>query len=269
MIFSRTAPRMVAPFGFLLACSFQTPPEAPPSDEALQALIRASMHSESQVQMDERLKELSAVGGARLVPQLLYYGAAADSMPDAMAFGIIVDALHIDQDTIVGPLIPFLASEDSALRAEAKGVLAEFEGASYGRPPDFEIYRTSLQADVSAGKTPNVHLVQHLFEVHPGAALLLMRSMSMLEREESRALLWAEHVVANAVWKYEHGFLKPDEADAAASEQLSELSQSPTWWARLYVAQIMHQNASLRDARVVAALEHDKHELVRQVFAQE
>jgi len=268
MILPTTA-RAAASLGLLLVCSFRSPQETPAKDAEVQGLIRTAMTAESQAQMDERLKALAGLGGQRLVPQLLYYSVDAGSTRDAMAFGIIVDRLRIDQDVLVGPLVPFLGAEDAALREQAANILAGCEGGGYDRPPDFEIYRTLLQDDVRAGKIPNVHLTQHLFEAHPGTALLLFRSMSLLDPKEDRAILWAEHVVADAVWKYEHGFLKPDQVDAAAAEQLAQLSQSPVWWARLYVARIMQQQPPLRDASIERALKQDENELVRQVFAQE
>ena len=259
-----TAPREVVVLGILLACSFQTaPPDAPPPDPDLQALIRASMSSANQTEMEERLEELAAAGEGRLVPQLLHYSVGAESMKDAMAFGIIVDALHIGPDALVEPLIPFLGSEDPELRAEAENILVGCEGGSLERAPDFEIYRPILEADHRAGKVPNAPLVRHLFKSHPGTALLLFRSMSTLSQEESRRVLWAEHVVADALWRYRHGFLKPDESDAAAAEQLGLLSRNAAWWARLYVAEVMRQHAALADPEVIAALKQDANELVR------
>jgi hypothetical protein len=235
-------------------------------DPNLQALIRASLNSESREQMESRLQELAAAGADKLVPQLLYYSVAATSTKDGMAFGVIVEALRLEEDSIVGPLIPFLGADELALRAETRNVLCGFERGTPARAPDFEAYRPLLEADLRAGKPPNVHLVQHMFESHPGAALLLFREISALRREESRALLWAEHEVADALWKYHYGFLQPDETDTEAFEQLAKLSGHSEWWVRLYVAQVMHRHKALSDARIVAALKQDAHELVRKVF---
>ena len=77
-----------------------------------------------------------------------------------------------------------------------------------------------------------------------------------------RTILWAEHVVADTLWKLQHGFDKPDDLTNAVA-QLKILAARRQWWARLYVAEIMRQHHELEDASVMNKLRDDPDEHVR------
>jgi len=86
--------------------------------------------------------------------------------------------------------------------------------------------------------------------------------------DRHREIIWADHVVADAIWKDENKFLTTNETNAA-SAQLQKLRTSDEWWVRLYVVEIMNKHEFLRDERVLESLRRDKHESVRRAARRE
>ncbi len=103
-----------------------------------------------------------------------------------------------------------------------------------------------------------------MYARHPGKALLAMQQVYVqADRRRTRELLWAEHVVADVVWKHQNGFLEKTKVEPEAATQLEKLSQDQTWWVRLYVAEILRQHPAFRTPALVDRLKDDPHELVR------
>jgi hypothetical protein len=99
----------------------------------------------------------------------------------------------------------------------------------------------------------------------PGEALLtLMRAHGLREPEDIKEILWAEHTVADVLWKHQYGFLDLERNEPAAVQELSKLAGHRAWWARLYAAEIMRQHAVFRNAALLERLMNDAHELVRE-----
>jgi hypothetical protein len=89
---------------------------------------------------------------------------------------------------------------------------------------------------------------------------LISRQRTKRERSE---ILLAEHDISNAIWLKENGF--PERFQNAlpeANAELAKLANHEEWWARLYVAYIMHQHRELRQASIVKQLTKDDHALV-------
>jgi hypothetical protein len=82
--------------------------------------------------------------------------------------------------------------------------------------------------------------------------------------EERRDILLAEHLISSAIWLKKNAYGKEFiELKPKATEQLAKLSQNKHWWARLYVAEIMARNFSLRAPEVLDKLADDENPMVR------
>jgi hypothetical protein len=242
----------------------------PSRDPALQSAIREVLSAADESGFARALEGLRARSGPEhrtLVPQLLLFSIDATDTREAMAFGALVAALRIPPRDVVGALVPLLESSDEALRTAVGGVLSEYEDRSVDRGPSFSVYRPILEPHARTGEGWPSGLVRYLYETDPGAAFLLLLRLHVTEPAELKPLLWAEHVVEEARWKRRFGFLRPDESDPAAAEQLLFLARHAYWWARLLAAEVLRQEPAFRTDALVAELHRDTHPLVRAVAA--
>jgi hypothetical protein len=239
----------------------------PARDPALQSAIRDVLNAGDEPGFAKALDDLRASSGPEyrsLVPQLLLFSMEATDTREAMAFGAIVAALRIPPRDVVGALVPWLESTDTALRAAVGGVLSEYEDRSPDRGPSFSVYRPMLEPHARTGEGWPNGLLRYLYETDPGTAFLLMLRLHVTEPAELKPLLWAEHVVEEARWKRRFGFLARDESDPAAAEELVVLARNAHWWARLYAAEILRQEPAFRSQALESALVRDEHPLVRE-----
>ncbi len=240
----------------------------PARDPALQGAIRSALQAGDEKERESSLEALRRLAGADhrgLVPQLFLFSKDATDTREAMAFGVLVEQLRIPAQDIVRSLVPLLESPDPELRRALGNVLSEFEDRSVDRGPSFSIYRPVLEAQARAGEGFPLGLVRYLYETDPGAAFLLLLRIQVTAPEELKPLLWAEHAVGEVLWKQRFGFLRPNEVEPEAVEQLRFLARHPTWWARLYAAQILSRHPAFRAAAPVEELKRDPHPLVREV----
>jgi hypothetical protein len=240
----------------------------PARDPALQDTIRKALHAADEQQLADSLASLRRIGGAdpsALVLQLFLFSKDATDTREAMAFGGLADLLRIPAQDIVAALVPLLESSDPALRRSVGDVLSEFEHRSAERGADFSVYRPLLESRIASGAGVPPGLVRHMYAIDPGAAFLLLLRVQVKDVEEQRPLLWAEHAVADVVWKQRFGFLAPDVVEPAAAEELRMLARHPHWWARLYAAQISSRHRGFRDPALVEELRRDPHPLVQDV----
>lgn len=234
----------------------------PRPDPALQAGIRRLLAAASPEDQRLALEALRAGAGPAhelLVPQLFLFSAQATDTREAMLLGIVLQRLAIPAEHVIRALVPLLESPDGALRRDIGNVLSEYEQRSVERGADFAVYRPLLEQALAPG------LVRHLFETDPGAALLVLLRVQVTDPAELRPLLWAEHEVADVLWKLRHGFLAPEELARAAPGVLAELdflARHPRWWARLYAARIGRQVPVVAVRR--EELRRDEHALVRE-----
>lgn len=234
--------------------------------QALQAAINRAIGDDVPAR-DAAVAELKAAAtqdAQNVVRQMLVFHSGAKTTRQAMAFGGLMRELSISRDVTVRALTPVLDSEDARLTAAACGVLAEFEDQSALRPPDFSLYREIIAEAIEKKETPPQGLVAHMFEVDAGAALLtMMRSHRDMTNDERKVILWAEHVVADMLWKQRFGFLPREQAEPTAIAEIKKMARHPAWWARLYAAEMMRQHAALSNDQIADTLRQDANELVR------
>ena len=97
--------------------------------------------------------------------------------------------------------------------------------------------------------------------------MLLLAGIDDLERRGRRAILWAEHVIADVLWKQQHGFLEQHRVEPAAAHELSLLVTHDRWWARLYAARVMVTSPGFREWEAIERLANDGNALVREPAA--
>ncbi len=234
------------------------PERLPRADPVVQAAIRGVLEANSVELRRSALEALRAQAGARherLVPQLFLLLQQATDTREGMAFGVLAATLPIPPRDVIAALVPLLESEDRGLRAALGNVLAEYEDRSAERGASFTVYREFLGQGASHG------LVRHLFETDPGAALLELAQLEVHDPAELRALLWAEHEVADSLWKLERGFVSVAEPEALT--ELAGLARHPRWWARLYALAVAERAPALRAGLPLAELREDEHAWVR------
>jgi hypothetical protein len=230
----------------------------------LQAGFRAVLDAPTPEAQDAVFAALRANGGPRherLVPQLVLLAEESRDTRTGMLPGVIVERLAIPAADVVAALVPLLASEDPARRAQLARMLAHYEDHSLERGADFSVYRPFLEGE------PPAPLVRHLFAADPDAALRALVRAQVREHEELRALLWAWHELADLRWKLRFGFVAPGDLPRAAPEaagELQALARHPRWWARLAAARFAADEPAARALVPLDALAADAHPLVRE-----
>jgi len=235
-------------------------------DQRMQDHIQRVLDAATAEDQEAALDVLSANAGAqheRLVRELFFFSEAADSTREGMLLGVVLDRLRIPPAHVIAALVPLLETDDPARRAEVGGVLAEYEDLSIDRGANFDAYRPLLERELPVG------LVRHLYATDADAALLTLMRARMHDRAEVRALLQAQHVIAELRWQLRFGFLAradlPQEASPAVLDALGFLAGHEAWWVRLGAARLAEDQPALAAAAQLERLATDEHRLVREV----
>jgi len=241
------------------------PPQGTPApleaDPVLQQSIQRVLSAASEAEQRAALEALRAVPPARLVPQLFLFSNEASDTRAAMVLAFVVHELPLTEDRLVQALLPLLEGADAARRRALGGVLSAVERRSLDGA-DFQAYRDHVE-----GRELAPGLARYLFETEPNAALRLVARAQVVGQDELRPLLWAEHEVADALWKLDFGFVAPTDVarlEPGAIEELGRLARHPRWWARLYAAEIAGRAPSLARDVSLEALRRDENALVRE-----
>lgn len=252
---------------FMRAEEPQTRPPVIQPDPALQAAIRTLTRLQNEPELRAALETLRQLGGPNhqsLIPQLLQYAARSDNTRDAMVFGVVVRELHISDRALAEALVPLLDAPDEPISREVRNILGGIEDRSADRPPDFSIYREIIVDDVRRGTDPPAPLIQYMYEADAGRTLqTLVRAFGLRDPEHIKPILFAEHTVADALWKQQFGFIEPGRAGPAALAELDKLSRHDLWWVRLYVANIASRHPEFCSAPISERLQRDPNALVR------
>lgn len=251
----------------------QTPTDSRPSfpvNEAAQATIREALAADESGRAAALEKLRGAVREpAALIPQLVYFSAHASNTRDGMAAGGLLTGLQFSEREIIQALIPLLGVDDARFQKSARGILGALEGRTDERTPDFSIYRDFVEDALRANQQPPEAFIRYLYEADPGQALLLMmRASGVRDPQRLKAILWAEHTVADTLWRQRFGFLQRHEALPAALQEIEKLAGDRDWWARLYAAAVIRQHSALRPKGALEALRADPHPLVRDLASE-
>jgi hypothetical protein len=82
-------------------------------------------------------------------------------------------------------------------------------------------------------------------------------------KAEQSELLLAAHVIDNAIWLRENGFVdRFQKALPEANAELAKLAEHKQWWVRLYVVKMMRRHPEFRQDDVIDTLSKDDNPLV-------
>jgi len=243
-----------------------TPDLAP--DGVFQAAIarveKAVTPDDARQQMDALLS-LGERDQANLIGQLLWYSArhVGDRRARAMV-GRAFRQIAAPKDVVVTALVAHMDDRDAAVRSDVRELLKKYEDRSATRPPDFSTYRAIIEDDVRRGREPRASLIEWMYQSDEGAAVhAMLRAYQLRDPAEIKPILWAEHVVADLLWKQRYGFLAPNATDPAALQQVEAMSRHPRWWARLYAAEVIRRHPELATPGAIDRLAADGNALVR------
>lgn len=206
----------------------------------------------------------------RLIPQLMWFSAKrpGDAKSNAVV-GRVLARLSAPKEVIVAALAPHLDNQNEAIRSNVESLLRGLEDQSATRPPDFSAYRAIIEADTRAGREPQNSLVRFMYDSDPGVALqTLVRAFQLRDPDEIKPILWAEHVVAELLWKRRYGFVERDFVDNATQAEIARLSIHPRWWVRMYAAAMVAAHPELAAPDVLKRLKADADIRVREVLTQ-
>jgi hypothetical protein len=168
---------------------------------------------------------------------------------------------------MVAAVAPLLKCGNDKIERSARAVAEIIEDMNHGDCVNFTYYRDYAGRCQRAGREIEVGLVERMYSVDPGQALLTCLDVYERDIHQQRPIRLVEKTVSDYFWKQRYGFLKRGEVDAAAVQQLTLLSQRPEWWARLYVAYIYRDHPELRSEEAVQRLREDGHPLVKEAMA--
>lgn len=188
--------------------------------------------------------------------ELIDFEVAAEKAHNEKAGMIAALVRHIStasNQEIVQALQPYFEKSDAATQAVVSEFLFHVERAS--GTPDFSYY--PLSDDSASG----LAIVEHMFRRSPGQALQTF-AMAVFQDERRKPLLWARHIVDDALWKRQYGFDPAKGPDAAVTEQLEKMAGRDEYWARLYAAEVIRQHPEFGTNELATRLKMDPHPLV-------
>ncbi len=131
--------------------------------------------------------------------------------------------------------------------------------------PSFHYYTVYLKKH--ADKVPE-GLAGHMLSVSPGLGLRTLVRVYLGTVDDFKTVLLTERLVDDLVWKLENGLVVEDTVISNVAKKLSDLSQHPVWWVRLYVVHIMLRYKDQRQTDVLRRLAKDEHPEVREAVAE-
>ena len=270
-------------------------------DPRLQALFR-DIATDSAKLFDPAIRDQMVSGRTRaveteegdaeqgVIQQLVYFGAYATGLREAVAARAILQYGGFDVDDIVPALVPYLDTPDEKVAKTVREWLHGFEFgcADPDERPCFDVYTAQVDDAIFDGRNPPRALVRYLYERHAGAAMLFLFRVAIegelqtaiLSNPDATSLpgpgplakqrkpvLFAEHIVEDVLWRQRHEFPVPESLLQQARDALQRLSGIEHWSTRLYVAEIMRQHPVFRDEKLIKRLAQDTNPYVRESIA--
>ena len=197
----------------------------------------------------------------------------------------ILDMMHhIDDGVIVAALAPYLNASDDGLRSlvqdwfESHDSVGGYQPIEALQPVNYSRYHGYIKGKLLKQEPLPQAFVDYIYK-RPGNALLAFAyaydNASKARKdpgsdawpEDMKQLLWAEHVVSDAVWRIENEHWdRIDEIRPQAIAELEELSKHDAWWVRLYAAHVVKRHSQLAADGLKERLRKDKHVLIREAL---
>jgi len=246
----------------------------PEKDQNIQGMLDELVHVTDEPSLIRARTRLQAavdngsVTHMQLLEQILFYLADVKDNPYSALLVQLPHDLKMEPIVYLRTCTKQLDAERQEVRQMASRFLGFADGSESGLRIDFSIYDPLLREN---GELKD-GLIRYMYVRSPGEALLAVSNVFLTGNahvEERRDMIWAEHVVSEAIWIKRHNFQMRDQGNAGerAKQMLSSLSLSSHWWTRLYVVQIMRQHPVLRQTEVIQKLQKDEHAMVREAAA--
>lgn len=230
-----------------------TPPptrrDAIEPDAAIQREIARVAAAGSAQELKAPLARLRQAGGrnhAALMPQLVLFSMRAMDVRGGMAPAVVIRELGISREAQLEGLAPYLGATDPRLARELRNYLGNLDDASAAHPPDFGHYQPLLR---QRGAEASAVLVQYMLETAPEQGLRTLAEVYGGDAARRAALQSA--------------------AASRSGADLERLAADEAWWARLYVAERLRQDPSLRTPALLERLRVDPNPLVRQAVTEQ
>jgi hypothetical protein len=255
------------------------PKAAVEPDPKLQDLIRRTVSRPGRPLAEQEdafyagLRAMRTMPPEKLAPQLVYFAAKEEGKLGEAAGWAVIELLRLR--FAQGPydfflaLVPLLDSDDEKIRELAAAYfdyacLAHLNLSPGMGPGGGAYYRDLAPALRGKEAAPPRGLVRHLY-TYPDVGLRTMVEHYLPEGAPDRKpVLWGQHVIADTLWRQQHGFLENGRVDPAAAEQADKLSRHDRWWVRLYVAAVLRDRPAFRTKALVDRLQRDSNEMVKQ-----
>lgn len=241
------------------------------ADPAIQEKLRTLASDLSGDEIDAgflkrivEINEASRKQPVELVRQLIWYHAhSSGDVAEGMVLAVVVHYGKVSKVHMVEAIAPLLdTSRDARLEDACIEVAGMIEGTG-AAGPDYSYYQNYLDVRMRGNQRIDDGLVGHMFRRSAGQALQTFTMVWYKEPEARKPLLWARHVVDDALWKRQNGFVPPKESDTAVTQELEKMAGREEWWARLYAAEIMRQHPEFGTDELVKRLSDDPHPLVQ------
>ena len=236
------------------------------TSEALLAWAGEPKNSDEAGAFLIEIEKLKQLGEPRVVAQLAFALGHADEKR-GYPLMVVLEYLHLPPGAIVEGLAPHLFVNDRQVGRWITKLLNRIGGNSTF---NCDIFTAYLQGIRKQGDFP-VNVVSYMYLRNASSALDVLLSVSSPREPaaDTAAIVFADHVIQDGIWKHGKSFNEMAIAAAAesspkAQEQLAYLLKDKRWWVRMYVAAVLRNQKFLRTPELVDKLMHDENEAVKE-----
>ncbi len=175
-----------------------------------------------------------------------------------------IDSAAVGQ--IVSAVVPYLGTEDQDTKKQLRWLLKgiDFQELSSGNYGLYKADYTEYELFIKDKKdAPPQSLIQYMYEISPGDALLALTRIYINESKIQDAITQSEKLIKDDSQKrYFSPVEKRKTVGAEARQAVDDLSKNDQWWVRLYVAEIIGREPALRSPEILDRLKKDTNPLV-------
>ena len=186
----------------------------------------------------------------------------------AMVMQYLFQKFAIEKKDMAYAFYPLLDAENEGLRTLAKRYLRWSHVVRGESGVDFISYETILREELKEHGDIPESLVEYMYEISPGNALIGMMELD----EKAFATLKSALNITEDKTKWPLSYrgrleLKEEHPRAAITTELEGLSKRPEWWIKLFVAEFVTQAPEVGTRTIRDNLSSADNSLVRQVLS--
>jgi hypothetical protein len=234
----------------------------PDIQERIDAVVTAAVEAPDIT--GQRVEELrQATDGRRetLIVQLALFLSDSTSTEEAMVGASLFHAFGFTADEKLAAVLPHLEAEPDSVRKVLAEILGTIDRPD-GGAPDFAFYEESLR---QRGRDPAAALIRYMYQVSPGAALASMTRVFGGGGESAPTNLADVTALEALAEKHDGSVPWSKDERARAGGALDRLAGDPSWWVRLYAAEMLRNEPELGTPALQGRLAADEDPLVRSI----